>query len=501
MNVQLRISIFTLFSLIASWRPVAVIAQQAPPEVIVDGKITGKQNKTWLEVPFEVPAGVHRISVDFTYTGKENKTALDLGIADPHRFRGYSGGNKNHFTIGESDATPSYLPGAILPGTWKLLISVPNIRASQTSEYHAVIRFNSKVEDESFTKDPLETGLRWYRGDLHMHTANSDGACASQSGRRVPCPVFVTAQAAVARGLDFIAITDHNTTSQYNEIRELQPFFDRLLMIPGREITTFWGHFNIFGTTRYIDYRAVGEGPRDINAILRDVRTAGGIASVNHAEAPGGEICMGCRWEPPSPVDMSLFTGVEVINGSSHTISSMSFWDKQLAAGLHLTGLGGSDSHNGAALPGEPGAVGWPTTVVEASELSVPAILDAIRRGRVFIDLTASHDKLLDIVAEDTVDGKGTSARAQMGGNLASPSGHVVILKVSVTACRACAVHLLLDGREMAELPQAAVDSTDLLPFRWTSDGHRHWIRAEVRDAEGHLALVSNPVYINDLQP
>jgi len=34
------------------------------------------------------------------------------------------------------------------------------------------------------------------------------------------------------RGLDFIAITDHNATSQYNPMRELQPYFDKLLLIP-----------------------------------------------------------------------------------------------------------------------------------------------------------------------------------------------------------------------------------------------------------------------------
>jgi hypothetical protein len=33
--------------------------------------------------------------------------------------------------------------------------------------------------------------------------------------------------------------------------------------------------------------------------------------------------------------------------------------------------------------------------------------------------------------------------------------------------------------------------------FQWTSDGHAHWLRAEVRDANGSLMLVSNPVYIN----
>ena len=33
--------------------------------------------------------------------------------------------------------------------------------------------------------------------------------------------------------------------------------------------------------------------------------------------------------------------------------------------------------------------------------------------------------------------------------------------------------------------------------FDWKSDGQRHWLRAEVRNAANDLILVSNPIYIN----
>jgi hypothetical protein len=470
-------------------------AQAAKPDLVLDGDVTGAQNKTYFEVSFEVPSGVRRISVDFSYTGKENKTALDLGIADPQRFRGNSGGNKSHFTIGESDATPSYLPGAILPGRWKLLISVPNIRATEHSHYRAEIRFNSQLEEQGFALGPLETGHRWYRGDLHMHTAHSDGSCASQSGKIVPCPVFLTVQNAASRGLDFVAITDHNSLSHYQAMRELQPYFDHLLLIPGREMTTFWGHFNVFGVTDYIDYRAVAHDGRDINGMLHDVRTQGGIASVNHADSPGGEICMGCAWEPPTDVDMSLFTGIEVINGGRIMLSSADFWDKQLGKGLKLTAIGGSDNHNGPSQPGTPAAIGWPTTVVEATELSVPAILEGIRNGRVFIDLTASHDRRIDIQAANQTDQAGRAA--QMGGTLEAAAGDSISFKIPVASCPRSKIHLFLDGVESASLPPLATSAgNETLAFNWTSDGDRHWLRAEVRDSNGSLVLVSNPIYI-----
>jgi hypothetical protein len=339
--------------------------------------------------------------------------------------------------------------------------------------------------------------MRWYRGDLHMHTAQSDGSCPSQSGKRVPCPVFFTAQAAADRGLDFIAITDHNTTSQYEAMRELQPYFDRLLLIPGREITTFWGHFNIFGLTEYIDYRVV-PGGRDVNAILREVRAKGGIASFNHADAPDGEICMGCGWRPQTPVDESLFTGVEVINGGGGFLSSADVWDRELASGVRLTAIGGSDNHNASLPPGQPGAIGWPTTVVAANELSVPAILDGLKRGRVFVDLTGSHDKVVDLEARDAATGHADDPWTPMGGILKASSGDSIAFRVHVVGCAHAVVHILYDGQEtpaLAPITSAAGDET--LPFSSTSDGARHWIRLEVRDASGGLLLLSNPIYIN----
>jgi hypothetical protein len=86
--------------------------------------------------------------------------------------------------------------------------AVKECSLTKTTHYRAEVRFNAGGEDSSFTADPLESGTRWYRGDLHMHTAHSDGSCSSQNGRMVPCSLFLTAQAAMARGLDFIATTD-----------------------------------------------------------------------------------------------------------------------------------------------------------------------------------------------------------------------------------------------------------------------------------------------------
>ncbi|HEY3706841.1 MAG TPA: CehA/McbA family metallohydrolase [Terracidiphilus sp.] len=465
------------------------LAQSYPhPDVVLQGDVHPNQNHTYIEAPFTVPAGTHRISVAFENLGRDQHTVLDLGIADPFRFRGASGGNKNHFTLSESDATPSYLPGAIPAGQWKLLIAVPNIRPAVTSRWRAEVWFNRALDDSSFADKPLRAQPGWYRGDLHMHTAHSDGSCQSQSGNSVPCPLFLTAEAASRRGLDFIAITDHNTTSHYDGERELQGYFDKLLLVPGREMTTFYGHANAFGTTRFIDYRVATGFPGDMDALFRGARKAGAIVSINHPESPTGEVCMGCGWTPPNPVDMSLVTSVEVVNGGG--VPATRFWDAQLKDGHRLTAIGGSDNHHSDWPLGKPGSIGFPTTVVYASSLSVSGILDGIRSGRVFIDVTGSRDRMLDITAS------AGSKSAEMGGDLELSRSDTVTLKVRVAACAGAQVHFFLDGAPSPSLAPEAVTAADqVITANWQSDGGRHWIRVEVDDATGKPLLLGNPIY------
>ena len=461
-----------------------------PPDLELHGQIHPSQHKTYIEAPFTVPSGTHRITVSFHNLGQSQHTVLDLGIADPFRFRGASGGNKQQFTLSETDATPSYLPGAIPPGRWKLLIAVPNIRHDVTSEWRADIWFNRALDDASFTDHPLRDTAAWYRGDLHMHDAHSDGSCPSQTGKSVPCPLFLTVDAAARRSLDFIAITDHNTTSQYNDERELQPYFDKMLLIPGRELTTFNGHTNMFGTTQFIDYRVGTPQVPDVNAMFRSARSLGAIVSINHPESPTGEICMGCGWTPETPVDMNLVTSIEVVNGDGHPATR--FWDQQLRQGYRLTAIGGSDNHRAALPLAQPGSIGWPTTVVYAPTLSTDGILDGVRSGRVFIDLTGSSNRLLEMQASEG------SSTASMGGDIDQRVGGPVAVELHVVGCEAAAVHVLVDGEPSPDLPAQQISTSDVkLHATWRADGRRHYLRAEVRDADDRPLLLGNPIYIN----
>jgi hypothetical protein len=461
-------------------------------DLTLSGDVHSNQTGSYVEVPFSVPSGVDRISVALSYTGKQDHSVLDLGVEDPERLRGWSGGNKDHFTIGVSDATPSYLPGPIVPGNWKLLLGVANIRPGNAVHYTAIISFLmiGAPRVDSFADAPLSTRAGWYRGDLHMHTGESDGSCTSQRGEAVPCPVFITVQAAVERGLDFIAITDHNTTAQYNEERELQPFYDKLLLIPGREMTTYRGHANVYGTTRSLDFRVEAPERPSAQSLFLRAQRLGALVSINHPVRNFGEACIGCGWKPAAGDDMRNVNAVEAVNGLNPQLNllDIAYWQRQLDGGYRLTGIGGSDTHKP-----ERKTVGSPTTVVYADELSTPAVLDGIRAGRVFVDLTGSHDRLLEMQATES-----RGRTVHMGDALAPPLGDKVTFGVHVVGCPGSSVRITMDGKTPPGLqPEHITIADQSVELPWMSDGARHWIRADVLSSAGQLQLLGNPIYLN----
>ena len=485
-----------MVSLFASLASHDCWAQKAQPDLVLHGVVTYADRQTYRELPFIVPKGVTRVSVEFSYTEHDKHTNIDLGLLDNERFRGWSGGNKGSFTVSETDATPSYLPGPIRPGKWTLLLGIPNIESGVRSEYEAKIYFSHAADApavSTFSAAPLRAGPAWYRGDLHMHDAHSDGSCLSQSGSKVPCPLYKTVEAAAARGLDFIAITDHNTISHYNDMRELQPYFDRLLLMPGREITTFQGHANVYGTTAFIDFRLTSPHVPHIDEMLKRVQDLHGVFSINHPGSPSGAACMGCGWTVPD-TDYSRVTAIEAINGGSldGPYSGIPFWQDKLNHGFHITGVGGSDNHDADYPPQARSAVGHPTTVVYASNLSERVILDAIRAGHVFVDVEGTSNRILEFTAQ------AGSESAAMGDRIQSPAAQQVRFTVKMAGLEGAHPEVIRDGEVTTLLDASPVRQKDeTRSFDYQSDGKRHWLRINVRSAEGKLLILGNPIYLN----
>ncbi len=471
-------------------------AQQKQPDLVLRGTVTYADRQSYLELPFAVGEDVTRVSVELSYTERDKHTNIDMGVFDSERFRGWSGGNKSFFTISETDATPSYLPGVIVQGQWKLILGVPSIEESIRSDYEVKIYFSHRTDElagSTFSQRPLRDGPAWYRGDLHMHDAHSDGSCLSQSGAKVPCPLYKTVEAATARGLDFIAITDHNTISHYDDMRELQPYFDRLLIMPGREITTFQGHANVFGTTSFVDFRLTSPHVPTVDNLLRQVQELHGLFSINHPGSPSGAACMGCGWSAPN-TNYSFVNAIEAVNGASldGPQSGIPFWQDKLNKGYRITGVGGSDNHDADYSSHTRTAVGHPSTIVYAANLSEPEILNAIRAGHVFIDVEGTANRTIEFSAHTAL------STASMGDNLSAPSGERVRFALKMLNLESSHPEIICDGEIVTLADFSPVkDKEEIRNFDYPSDGKRHWFRVNIRSADGILLIVGNPIYLN----
>ncbi|MDR3506419.1 MAG: CehA/McbA family metallohydrolase [Caulobacteraceae bacterium] len=481
---------------------------RAATDVVLRGVLHDTDNQTYVQMPFDVPAGATKLAVELTYQGRDQGTIVLLDVHDPERLRGSGSGGKLKVVIAEAFATPSFLQGPIQPGRWRLGLWVANIRKGVTSPFEARIRITGEADVDAITEGTVRSGPGWYRGDLHTHTGHSDATCANPAGHPAPCPLFLTLEAARAHGLDFIAITDHNATSQYEEMAALAPYFDNLLLIPGREITTREGHFNLIGATRFVDFGlgAPGvAGGRDMNAVLRDSAATHGLVSINHPGIPTGEDCLGCGWSAPN-TNFDLVDSVEIANGGiaadfggfpEGPLSGIRFWEAQLDQGRRITGVGGSDNHDAVdgsskSPVGRQSPVGTPATVVFAENLSQEAILKGIRAGRVFIDLQNIPGRLLDVSATS-----GT-AKAVMGGALALPCGGAIEVDAHVVGLTGGRVELVIDGRSDG-MNRDIQRADETIRLEVPDHRYRHWFRVDVRSPSGARAIIGNPIYTTGL--
>jgi hypothetical protein len=302
--------------------------------------------------------------------------------------------------------------------------------------------------------------------------------------------VFKTLEAAEARGLDFIAVTDHNTTSQAEALTEMQPAFPSLLLMTGREVTTFQGHANVFGPTAFIDFRLGSKTVPTIRALQGAVKAAGGVFSINHPAVPSGEACMGCGWTVKD-TDYDAVQAIEVANGGEArapggfggVVSGIPFWEIQLNQGRRITAVGGSDNHDAGIPHDKPTAVGRPTTVIHAEGLSTEAILAGLKSGRVFIDLEGTRDRMLDLTAQ------AGAARADMGGVLTVKAGETASFQTTIAGVDAKGVEVVRDGQVI----KPAIDADGRFSLSVDKPG---WVRLNVRDASDRLLMIGNPIYL-----
>ncbi|HXF06874.1 MAG TPA: CehA/McbA family metallohydrolase, partial [Blastocatellia bacterium] len=435
-----------------------------------------------------------RLDISYEYTHRGEGVTIDIGLFDPVGFRGWSGSNKSSFFISREAASPSYRAGELPPGRWRILLGVAHVREGLTSHYTVRIRTTTgRVErTDEMSAIPgvvLKKGPGWYRGDLHAHTGHSDGFCRNEGKQLVPCPVFRVAEAARARGLDFLAITDHNTTSHHAELASLQGYFTTLLLIRGQELTTYRGHANLYGTSEFVDFR-LGMDGRTVNDLLDEAHRAGGLISINHPSFPTGEMCRGCGWQDTATTDFSRVDMVEVINGTrvEGPLSGIPFWQDRLNEGYRITAIGGGDDHRAGSGEQPENVMGVPTTVVFARELSEAAILAGLKAGHAYIRTRGPDGPHVELTAEDQ-----QGRRFLMGDEMVVRPDETITLTIWVKDGGGQKIEIVKNGQmDGAAVPVTSSDFRTTVRI-FASD--RAWYRVTLRDDRG-ITAITNPIYI-----
>jgi len=182
--------------------------------------------------------------------------------------------------------------------------------------------------------------------DFHVHTCYS-------------CDSSITLKEVVVfakkRGLDGVAVTDHNTVKGALKLKTRD-----LLIVPGIEVSTLDGHLLGINVTTPIPAKL------GIEETIQRIHDVGGIAVAPHPTA---------FYKSPPSRSVSSYDAVEVMNASSVPFSVLTYFSKRFADGLGLPQTGGSDSHYAPEI-------GSAYTVVEADS-DVDEIVDAIKRGAV----------------------------------------------------------------------------------------------------------------------
>jgi len=451
----------------------------------------------YLYLPFQVPAGASRIHVRYEFQepvtaplGMGPGNTVDIGLFDPRGldfpeapgFRGWSGSAKREFFVAPTEATPGYIPGPLYPGRWHVVLGFERVQETGV-RYRVEVAVETQGPAQATSPDEGPAGPqarvrggRFVRGDLHCHSVHSDGLNTVEE----------LVREALARGLDFLAVTDHNTCTHHRELAALSHL--PIVLIPGEEVTTYWGHANTWGLRRFVDFRCTDA--QSLRSLLRFVEERGGLMSINHPKSVG----------PPWLFELwDDFSFMEVWQAPwrFYNWESLERWEMLLCRGRRVVAVGGSDVHSiPPAPPLHPHGLGNPTTwaYVPEREATAEAVLAALRRGHVFISADPEGPRL---VLRADADGDGRY-EVLMGDTVEVAQDRPMEFLVEVEGGQGRRLWLVSDGLPVAIAP---LEEERCVYRARISVAGRRYLRAELRGPRGRpqrgevVWALTNPIW------
>jgi hypothetical protein len=221
------------------------------------------------------------------------------------------------------------------------------------------------VDDAPARPPVTRAGLRVLEVDLHAHTRFADGFLS-------PFDLVVQAQ---RRGLDGLAITDHNILFPAQMGRWFARTFGGPTILVGEEVTTRDYHVHGVGLSERID------ASLPLDRVIDEVHRQGGIVIAAHPVK---------RFWPALVPARPRFDAAEVMHplafndrGGGWSWTEMrDYYDEARASGQKLTAVGSSDYHFFSPL-------GVVRTLVFAKSESEADVMDALHGGKtVVFDVT-----------------------------------------------------------------------------------------------------------------
>jgi len=222
--------------------------------------------------------------------------------------------------------------------------------------------------------------LKWYKGNTHTHTLNSDGDST-------PDDVVKWYR---QHGYQFVFITDHEYVTNVAPLNDLFGKTDAFLVISGQEVTDSFDrkphHINALGVSKVVMPNRLPGTVETLQKNINDVRAIGGIAQVNHPN-------FGWALTAEHLIKLENYSLLEIHNGhplvnnlgGGGSPGAEELWDAVLSSGKVVYGIADDDSHYFKRI-GDPNAPtpghGW--VYVRAAELTPMSIVEGLRTGNFY---------------------------------------------------------------------------------------------------------------------